>query len=170
MSEAEPPFKKTKTTDGDAAALNLQSLKYSNDDGDGVANPQLEVLDQLLVPHEKVYIPVPDVETAYTVIKTMQIRGACEDSKKIDVADFRMSLHGVVHGEHKFHHNAAVSLTTFSRFSILTTQEPHSLPLLPSWAFRWTCTPMLKPSRNSTIYPTMTTQHFWRGSEPKWST
>jgi eIF-2B alpha/beta/delta-like uncharacterized protein len=34
------------------------------------------VLDQLLIPHEKVYIPVPDAETAWNVIHTMQIRGA----------------------------------------------------------------------------------------------
>jgi eIF-2B alpha/beta/delta-like uncharacterized protein len=55
------------------AAENLQSLKYSNTLG---SNPQLQVLDQLLVPHEKVYIPIPDVTAAWTVIQTMQIRGA----------------------------------------------------------------------------------------------
>jgi len=55
------------------AGDNLQSLKYTNEGG---SSPQLQVLDQLLVPHEKVYIDVPDVEMAYTVIKTMQIRGA----------------------------------------------------------------------------------------------
>jgi len=47
-------------------------MKYTNEGG---ASPQLKVLDQLLIPHEKVYIDVPDVEMAYTVIKTMQIRG-----------------------------------------------------------------------------------------------
>lgn len=56
------------------AGDNLQSLKYTNEGG---SSPQLQVLDQLLVPHEKVYIDVPDVEMAYTVIKTMQIRGGC---------------------------------------------------------------------------------------------
>jgi eIF-2B alpha/beta/delta-like uncharacterized protein len=56
-----------------SAAVNLQSLKYSNIGG---SNPQLQVLDQLLVPHEKVYIPIPDVTAAWTVIQTMQIRGA----------------------------------------------------------------------------------------------
>jgi methylthioribose-1-phosphate isomerase len=51
---------------------NLQSLKYSNEGG---AKPALAVLDQLLIPHEKVYIDIPDVEAAWTVIRTMQIRG-----------------------------------------------------------------------------------------------
>ena len=51
---------------------NLQSLIYTNDDG---KTPKLKVLDQLLVPQSKVYIDVPDVQTAYNVIKTMQIRG-----------------------------------------------------------------------------------------------
>jgi methylthioribose-1-phosphate isomerase len=67
----EPVNKKAKTT-ATTTMSNLQSLKYSNDDD---STPKLEVLDQLLVPHEKVYIPVPDVTTAYTVIQTMQIRG-----------------------------------------------------------------------------------------------
>jgi len=55
------------------AGDNLQSMKYTNEGG---SSPQLKVLDQLLIPHEKVYLDVPDVEMAYTVIKTMQIRGA----------------------------------------------------------------------------------------------
>jgi len=63
-----PPSKKVKMTVG-----NLQSMIYTNEGG---STPQLKVLDQLLIPHEKVYIDVPDVTMAYTVIKTMQIRGA----------------------------------------------------------------------------------------------
>jgi len=55
------------------ASNNLESIRYTNLGG---SNPHLKVLDQLLVPHEKVYIDVPDVDTAYSVIKTMQIRGA----------------------------------------------------------------------------------------------
>lgn len=53
------------------SADNLQSLRYSNDGG----NPKLSVLDQLLIPTEKVYIDIPDVEAAWSVIRTMQIRG-----------------------------------------------------------------------------------------------
>lgn len=72
MSESSP--KKAKTDDGDAvASSNLQSMKYSNEGG---SNPQLEVLDQLLVPHEKVYILIGDIRAARNVIKAMQIRGA----------------------------------------------------------------------------------------------
>jgi eIF-2B alpha/beta/delta-like uncharacterized protein len=52
---------------------NLQSLIYSNEWGN---NPKLQVLDQLLIPHEKVYLDVPDVEKAWSVIREMQIRGA----------------------------------------------------------------------------------------------
>jgi len=55
------------------SAGNLQSMIYTNEGG---TTPKLQVLDQLLIPHEKVYIDVPDVAMAYTVIKTMQIRGA----------------------------------------------------------------------------------------------
>ena len=65
---SEIPSKKPNTMSGD----NLQSMKYTNEGG---SSPQLKVLDQLLIPHEKVYIDVPTVEMAYTVIKTMQIRG-----------------------------------------------------------------------------------------------
>ncbi|KAG7366772.1 S-methyl-5-thioribose-1-phosphate isomerase [Nitzschia inconspicua] len=54
-------------------SMNLQSLKYSNTDG---SNPRLQVLDQLVLPNEKVYLDVPTVQDAYTVIRTMQIRGA----------------------------------------------------------------------------------------------
>jgi len=57
----------------ETASNNLQSLIYSNEGG---SNPKLSVLDQLLVPHEKIYVPVPDVEAAWSVIRTMQIRGA----------------------------------------------------------------------------------------------
>lgn len=51
----------------------LQSLKYTNDDN---STPKLCVLDQLLIPQKKEYIDVPDVETAWAVIRSMQIRGA----------------------------------------------------------------------------------------------
>jgi eIF-2B alpha/beta/delta-like uncharacterized protein len=50
---------------------NLQSLRYTND-----GSPSLSVLDQLKLPMEKVYIEVGDVEAAWSVIRSMQIRGA----------------------------------------------------------------------------------------------
>lgn len=56
-----------------AATNNLQSLIYTNEGG---SSPALAVLDQLLVPHEKKYVPIPDVEAAWGVIRSMQIRGA----------------------------------------------------------------------------------------------
>lgn len=49
----------------------LQSLIYTNS-GD---KSSLQVLDQLLLPAQKVYIPVPNVETAWKVIRDMNIRG-----------------------------------------------------------------------------------------------
>ncbi len=52
-------------------STNLQSLLYTS-----TPVPHLQVLDQLLVPDEKVYLDVPDAETAWSVIHTMQIRGA----------------------------------------------------------------------------------------------
>lgn len=52
---------------------NLQSLRYNTKDG---SKPTLSVLDQLLIPHEKKYVDVPDVEAAWSVIRKMQIRGA----------------------------------------------------------------------------------------------
>lgn len=64
MSE-ESAAKKAKTSS------NLQSLIYSSN-----PKPSLQVLDQLKIPHEKVYIDVPDAETAWSVIHKMQIRGA----------------------------------------------------------------------------------------------
>lgn len=75
-SEQGPASKKPKTTSTSTTSLssnnNLQSLIYTNVDG---KTPTLKVLDQLLVPHEKLYVDIPDVNMAYTVIKTMQIRG-----------------------------------------------------------------------------------------------
>lgn len=56
-----------------ASINNLQSLIYSNVGG---SNPKLSVLDQLLVPDEKTYILIPDLEAAWGVIRSMQIRGA----------------------------------------------------------------------------------------------
>lgn len=56
-------------------AASLQSLQYTGVK-DGNEKPKLAVLDQLLVPKEKVYIDIPDVEAAWTVIRKMQIRGA----------------------------------------------------------------------------------------------
>jgi methylthioribose-1-phosphate isomerase len=35
----------------------------------------LQVLDQLLLPHQTVYVDVPDVQTTWSVIRSMQIRG-----------------------------------------------------------------------------------------------
>eukprot|EP00549_Striatella_unipunctata_P019424 CAMPEP_0118673726 /NCGR_PEP_ID=MMETSP0800-20121206/492_1 /TAXON_ID=210618 ORGANISM="Striatella unipunctata, Strain CCMP2910" /NCGR_SAMPLE_ID=MMETSP0800 /ASSEMBLY_ACC=CAM_ASM_000638 /LENGTH=368 /DNA_ID=CAMNT_0006568841 /DNA_START=27 /DNA_END=1133 /DNA_ORIENTATION=+ len=51
---------------------NLQSLRYGKENG----SSKLSVLDQLLIPHQKEYIDVPDVEAAWSVIREMQIRGA----------------------------------------------------------------------------------------------
>jgi hypothetical protein len=73
--DSSPASKKAKTAGGDGGGSsnsNLQSLIYTNEDG---RTPRLQVLDQLLVPHSKVYIDIANVEMAYTVIKTMQIRG-----------------------------------------------------------------------------------------------
>jgi eIF-2B alpha/beta/delta-like uncharacterized protein len=64
MATEEPPSKVPKLS-------NCKSLRYQSE-----PIPQLDVLDQLLIPHEKVYIRVPDAETAWSVIDTMQIRGA----------------------------------------------------------------------------------------------
>jgi len=46
----------------------LQSLKYKRG--------SLEILDQLLVPHQLVYVPVKNVLDGVEVIRTMQVRGA----------------------------------------------------------------------------------------------
>ena len=68
-SEATTSNKTQKTA---MSAANLQSIIYSNEGGN---EPKLSVLDQLLVPHEKTYIPIVDVEGAWSVIRLMQIRG-----------------------------------------------------------------------------------------------
>ena len=49
----------------------LQSLIYS-----AGSPPTLHVLDQLLVPERKVYVPIGSVEDAWSVIRSMQVRGA----------------------------------------------------------------------------------------------
>jgi hypothetical protein len=57
-------------------SANLKSLKYIGGD-----EPELEVLDQLLIPYEKVYISIRDVHTTWTVIRSMQIRGLYQDER-----------------------------------------------------------------------------------------
>jgi len=47
----------------------LRSLIYDAE------KPSLQVLDQLALPHEMKYVDVPDVETAWAVIREMKIRG-----------------------------------------------------------------------------------------------
>ncbi|GMT06111.1 hypothetical protein PENTCL1PPCAC_28285, partial [Pristionchus entomophagus] len=42
----------------------------------GTTKPCIKVLDQLLLPHQKQYIEIKNVDTAVTVIKNMQVRGA----------------------------------------------------------------------------------------------
>ncbi|EPS37093.1 hypothetical protein H072_9321 [Dactylellina haptotyla CBS 200.50] len=46
----------------------LLAIKY--------ARGSLEILDQLLLPHQSVYIPVNDVLTGWQAIRSMQVRGA----------------------------------------------------------------------------------------------
>lgn len=52
-------------------AESLKSLVYEPGE-----KPSLKVLDQLKIPAEKVYVPIPDVVMAWSVIHEMKIRGA----------------------------------------------------------------------------------------------
>mmetsp|Transcript_20499 Transcript_20499/g.56577 ORF Transcript_20499/g.56577 Transcript_20499/m.56577 type:complete len:399 (-) Transcript_20499:158-1354(-) len=56
----------------EAGPASLRTLIY-DDEGE---RPSLQVLDQLLVPDEKKYIDILDVQGAWTVIRNMNIRGA----------------------------------------------------------------------------------------------
>lgn len=49
-------------------ASTLLAIKYTRG--------SLEILDQLLLPHQSIYIPVNDVVTGWNAIKSMQVRGA----------------------------------------------------------------------------------------------
>ncbi|GKY98739.1 hypothetical protein MPSEU_000830200 [Mayamaea pseudoterrestris] len=51
-------------------SANLRSLIYDP------SAPSLQVLDQLLLPHQKVYLHIRNVSDAWKVIRSMQIRGA----------------------------------------------------------------------------------------------
>ncbi|KAI8869248.1 nagb/rpia/CoA transferase-like protein, partial [Ramicandelaber brevisporus] len=52
------------------AERTLQAIRYDR------AARTLEILDQLLLPHETVYVPVRTVQDGHSVIVTMQVRGA----------------------------------------------------------------------------------------------
>jgi len=54
----------------------LESLLYRPASPDDDSPASLQVLDQLLLPDQKVYLAVPNVETTWSVIHKMQIRGA----------------------------------------------------------------------------------------------
>ena len=45
--------------------MSLEAIKYSNH--------KLEILDQLLLPHETKYIPVKDTQDGWNVIHKMQV-------------------------------------------------------------------------------------------------
>ena len=60
------------SSSSDKPAPTLKSLIYKS--GNGTAR-SLQVLDQLKLPHETVYIDIPHVQAAFDVIKKMQIRG-----------------------------------------------------------------------------------------------
>lgn len=53
--------------------MQFTSIKYSNQEK---PIPKFEVLDQLLIPVEKVYIPVKTVDDTWRVIRDMNVRGA----------------------------------------------------------------------------------------------
>jgi methylthioribose-1-phosphate isomerase len=59
----------------------LKSLIYHGGD-----KPSLQVLDQLKIPQEKVYLPVANVQEAWAVIREMKIRGKCSCSAVILLA------------------------------------------------------------------------------------
>ena len=48
--------------------MTLEAIRYSRG--------RLEVLDQLLLPHQSVYIPVTDADGGWSVINKMQVRTA----------------------------------------------------------------------------------------------
>jgi len=56
----------------------LQSLIYDEGGGDGASpqpKPSLRVLDQLLLPDETAYVDVTDIQSTWSIIRNMQIRG-----------------------------------------------------------------------------------------------
>ena len=55
-------------TAGEQSKNTLQAINYTRG--------SLAILDQLKLPHESIYINVPDTKTAWHAIKTMQVRGA----------------------------------------------------------------------------------------------
>ena len=55
----------------ESAPESLRSLIY-DDSGDQLS---LKVLDQLLIPDEKKYIDIENMQAAWTVIRDMNIRG-----------------------------------------------------------------------------------------------
>jgi S-methyl-5-thioribose-1-phosphate isomerase len=59
------------TSTSDSSSNTLKSIIYENE-----GYPKLQVLDQLLIPEQKVYVSITDVEAAWAAIKTMQVRGA----------------------------------------------------------------------------------------------
>lgn len=52
----------------------LQAIKYTPASSFGAAT--LEILDQLLLPHHSIYIPISSCEDAFDAIKQMKVRGA----------------------------------------------------------------------------------------------
>lgn len=53
--------------------MSLEAIKFGRSNPDKVS---IKVLDQLLLPYVTKYIPIYTIDDGYTVIKTMQVRGA----------------------------------------------------------------------------------------------
>ena len=58
----------------------LQAIRYVSggqaSDREGSTTASLSILDQLLLPHETVYVPVRNTDDGWTCVKKMQVRGA----------------------------------------------------------------------------------------------
>lgn len=54
----------------------LEAIRFHRGDGTAKSTTNLEILDQLLLPHRTAFIPVTSVQDAHSAIKKMQVRGA----------------------------------------------------------------------------------------------
>ena len=54
----------------------LQAILYTPAKSSPTSIPTLQVLDQLALPHQTIYIPIKNSQDAYNAIKSMSVRGA----------------------------------------------------------------------------------------------
>ena len=101
----------------------LQAIKYNPPSGNGLA--RLEILDQLLLPHQSLYIEIANCEDGFDAIKQMKVRGAPAIAI---VAALALAVE-LSHSARSFSSTEAASDQVISKLQYLKSSRPTAVNL-----------------------------------------